>query len=330
MNRSRSQDVGELVRRHLEVQNGNDVTVGDPPNESSPRFRTLRITGKWLVVRVIGAVLLVATGAIHLDLYLTGYRTIPTIGWLFLLQVITAFGLAGMILLTRSRLVSAMGAGFSVSTLGGYLVSLGIGLFGFREVRTADGLLAGLIEVAAIGALGAFALSPIPERGPTAVVNRGSGLVDVLVRNLTACRWAAAASTIAAAAVLGTIFATTGAPSISTVSAEVTVNSSEIHGVSVLTNGQGFTLYRFAPDTPTRSTCYGTCAVYWPPVTGSPKAGAGVAGTLGTIKRSAGVMQVTYDHHPLYSYVGDSAPGQENGNDINLNGGRWYAVTVSG
>ena len=49
--------------------------------------------GQWLALRVIGAGLLFATGAIHLDLYLTGYRTIPTIGWLFLLQVITAFGL---------------------------------------------------------------------------------------------------------------------------------------------------------------------------------------------------------------------------------------------
>ena len=63
----------------------------------------LRIT-HWrsLVLRVIGAGLLVATGAIHLDLYLTGYRTIPTIGWLFLLQIITAFGL-GLIVLPLRR-----------------------------------------------------------------------------------------------------------------------------------------------------------------------------------------------------------------------------------
>jgi len=55
--------------------------------------------------------------AIHLDLYLTGYRSIPTIGWLFLLQVITAFGLAVLMPVTRNRFVAAGGAGFSVSTL---------------------------------------------------------------------------------------------------------------------------------------------------------------------------------------------------------------------
>ena len=69
--------------------------------------------------RVAGAGLLAATGAIHLDLYLTGYRSIPTIGWLFLLQVIAAFGLAVAVLVTGSRLAAAAGALFALSTLGG-------------------------------------------------------------------------------------------------------------------------------------------------------------------------------------------------------------------
>ena len=93
---------------------------------------------------------------------------------------------------------------------------------------------------------------------------------------------------------------------------------------------RGYTLYWFAPDSPTKSTCYGTCAVYWPPVIGSPVAGAGVTGKLGTIKRTGGATQVTYDGHPLYTYVGDSAPGQATGNDINLNGGYWYEMAESG
>ena len=79
-----------------------------------------------------GAGLLAATAAIHLDLYLTGYRSIPTIGWLFLLQVIAAFALAAAVLATAftrgdglmPRLVAAAGAGFAVATLGGYLLSL--------------------------------------------------------------------------------------------------------------------------------------------------------------------------------------------------------------
>ena len=73
---------------------------------------------------IAGAALLVASGAIHLDLYLTGYRTIPTIGPLFLLQVIAAFALAVAIPVTGSSLVAAAGAAFAISTLGGYLLSL--------------------------------------------------------------------------------------------------------------------------------------------------------------------------------------------------------------
>ena len=100
--------------------------------------------------------------------------------------------------------------------------------------------------------------------------------------------------------------------------------------MTVLTNAQGLTLYWFAPDTPTRSTCYGTCAGYWPPMTGTPSAGLGVTGRLATISRSDGTTQVTYNGHPLYTYVGDTAPGQAFGNNLNLNGGLWHEVTVPG
>ena len=110
-----------------------------------------------------GAGLLFATGAIHLDLYLTGYRTIPTIGWLFLLQVIAAFGLGATILVTSSRLVAAAGAGFAVATLGGYLLSLRVSLFGFREVRTTAGIVAGVSRSRRVAVLGAFALRPFPQ-----------------------------------------------------------------------------------------------------------------------------------------------------------------------
>jgi predicted lipoprotein with Yx(FWY)xxD motif len=98
----------------------------------------------------------------------------------------------------------------------------------------------------------------------------------------------------------------------------------------VLTNAGGYTLYWFAPDTPSKSTCYGTCAAYWPPVTGRPIAEPGVTGKLGTIGRTGGGTQVTYDGHPLYTYVGDSVPGQSTGNNINLNGGFWYEMAASG
>src|SRR5262245_51572632 len=108
---------------------------------------------------IAGAALLIASGAIHLDLYLTGYNSIPTIGPLFLLQIIAAFLLAVVIPLTGNRLAYAAGAGFALSTLGGYLLSLKVGLFGFTEVRTAAGIWAGLIDVAAFAVLAAGAVS---------------------------------------------------------------------------------------------------------------------------------------------------------------------------
>jgi predicted lipoprotein with Yx(FWY)xxD motif len=100
--------------------------------------------------------------------------------------------------------------------------------------------------------------------------------------------------------------------------------------VKVLTNAKGFTLYSFVPDTSTKSNCNGGCAAIWPPVKGPATAGSGVTGTLATIKRSDGSTQATYDGHPLYTYVADTAPGQAKGNDINQSGGVWHEVTASG
>jgi predicted lipoprotein with Yx(FWY)xxD motif len=103
-----------------------------------------------------------------------------------------------------------------------------------------------------------------------------------------------------------------------------------IGGVSVVTDARGFTLYSFAPDTATVSKCNGACAQIWPPVSGSASAGQGVTGKLATITRSGGSTQTTYDGHPVYTYTGDSAPGQANGNGLNVNGGVWHEVTASG
>ena len=102
-----------------------------------------------------------------------------------------------------------------------------------------------------------------------------------------------------------------------------------IVGVTVLTSSKGFTLYSFAPDTPTKSNCNGTCAQNWPPVRGLVTA-PGVKGTFGTIKRSDGSVQATFDGHPLYAFVGDTAPGQAKGNGLNAAGGLWHEITTSG
>ena len=108
------------------------------------------------------------------------------------------------------------------------------------------------------------------------------------------------------------------------------LKTTTIGGAKVLTNAKGFTVYWFGPDTASKSNCNGSCAHYWPPVKGPVTAGAGVTGKVGTITRSDGSTQATYNGHPLYTYVSDTAPGQAKGNGLNLSGGVWHEVTVSG
>ena len=109
-----------------------------------------------------------------------------------------------------------------------------------------------------------------------------------------------------------------------------TVTEKTIGSQQVLVDSNGMTLYWFVPDTSTKSNCSGQCATFWPPVKGPVTAGSGVTGTLGTITRSDGTTQATYDGHPLYTFVGDKSPGQATGNGKNLSGGVWWEMTVSG
>jgi len=282
------------------------------------------------VLRVAGAGLLIASGAIHLDLYLTSYRTIPVIGWLFLLQVIAAFGLGLAVLATgrlviASRLAAAAGALFALATLGGYLLSVWTGLFGFTEVRTTAGIIAGVIDVAAFAVLAALALAPVQADGAAATPAGFPARIFPAITRTAATT--AAALAVAALALLGVAVAGAGSPA--PAATGTGLKSATIGGATVLTNARGFTLYFFAPDTPATSRCYGSCAVYWPPVTGAAAAGPGLPGRVGAITRTGGSRQLTYNGHPLYTYIGDSAPGQARGNNLNLNGGLWHEVRVS-
>ena len=144
---------------------------------------------------------------------------------------------------------------------------------------------------------------------------------------------AAAAAVLAACSSSGTSSASGGSGSTSTSSPAATtagsLKTTTIGGATVLTSSTGFTLYSFAPDTSTKSNCNGTCAQNWPPVKG-PATASGVEGTFGTIKRSDGTVQATFDGHPLYAFAGDTAPGQAKGNGLNVNGGLWHEITTSG
>jgi predicted lipoprotein with Yx(FWY)xxD motif len=284
-----------------------------------------------VLLGVAGAGLLFAAGAIHLDLYLTGYRTIPTIGWLFLLQVIAAFALglavlaAGGRAVLAGRVAAAGGAGFALATLGGYLLSVWTGLFGFREVRTTAGVAAGVIEVAAFAVLAALATAPA-RTDAAAPAGFPAQIPPAITRAAAAT---AAALTVAALVLLGVAEAGASPPAPAATSTGTSLRTTVIGGTTVLTNARGFTVYSFAPDTPAASKCYGSCAVYWPPVTGTPATSPGLPGRIGTITRTGGARQLTYNGHPLYTYIGDSTPGQAHGNNLNLNGGLWHEVRVS-
>ena len=140
---------------------------------------------------------------------------------------------------------------------------------------------------------------------------------------------AAAAAILAACSSSGTSAAGGSSTSSPAAVTAGSLKTATIGGATVLTTSKGFTLYSFAPDTSTKSNCNGTCAQNWPPVKG-PATASGVKGTFGTIKRSDGSTQATFDGHPLYTFVGDTAPGQAKGNGLNAAGGLWHEITTSG
>jgi predicted lipoprotein with Yx(FWY)xxD motif len=116
-------------------------------------------------------------------------------------------------------------------------------------------------------------------------------------------------------------------------SSKVTIGLGTTSSGSVLVNDRGRTLYEFTADTPTGSGCNGPCVSVWAPVTigsGQPQAGTGVTGALGVLTRSDGTKQVTIAGHPLYTYTGDTATGQANGQKITSYGGTWYVVAATG
>lgn len=284
-----------------------------------------------LRLQVAGALLLAVSAGIHLELYLTGYRSIPVIGWLFLVQVVVACVLMVTVLLTHSWLAAAASAGFALSTLGAYLLAVWTGLFGFREIRTRAGIAAGLIEVAAFGVLALAAIAIGPPEQADGSMSRTARLVGQVQAALSRVIGIVGAVSVAALVLLAVAEVTSSQPPPpAATSTGAALLVTRIGGVSVLTNAHGLTLYWFAPDSTAASRCTGSCAAYWPPVTGDPQAGRGIPGRFGTIGRPGGGRQVTYDGHPLYTYIGDDGPGQANGNNLDLNGGLWYEMRVSG
>jgi len=147
----------------------------------------------------------------------------------------------------------------------------------------------------------------------------------------------AAAGTVllAAAFTTGPTAASAAAYHSSPAAASATVSLAAVSGIpgEVLVGSKLHTLYLFEADTNGISTCTGACATVWPPdtVTGAPSAGSGVnQALLGTVTRSDGTTQVTYNHHPLYYFAGDTSAGTANGQGLTSFGAAWFVVNASG
>jgi predicted lipoprotein with Yx(FWY)xxD motif len=136
----------------------------------------------------------------------------------------------------------------------------------------------------------------------------------------------AVAAALGASALAGTLVLP-GAAGAATTPTTVTTTHSKTWG-TILTTGNGTTVYRLTTDPKNKSVCSGTCAKIWPPVLlaagQKTPVGHNVSG-LGTITRSNGTHQVTYKGVPLYKFVGDHKAGQATGN-VKDTWGRWWVV----
>ena len=142
----------------------------------------------------------------------------------------------------------------------------------------------------------------------------------LIALTVVACGSASSTST-------GSSGGTTPTSSVATIkTATATVNG---QSVTILTNAQGMTLYYFKPDTASTSACTGSCAGFWPPLvftsSGSPGSASALPGTLSVVTDANG-QQVEYNGHMLYTYSGDKAAGQTNGEGVK---GVWFVATTT-
>ena len=277
-----------------------------------------------LALRLVGALLLVATGAEHLELSLAGsYGHIPTIGTLFVLQAAVSFAIGAVVLVTPLPVAFLGGALFALATLGGYLLSLSVGLFGFHEVVTVAGVAAGLMDIAAFSILGSLGVSgpgPVSLRRPVASLAPRSVVAPVAL----------------AAAVAFVVELALAPPNagVATAAGADLVGAARIprYG-TVLVTAHGHALYLLSARGGAQVPCRGGCLSIWPPLLAAPsvrdpRGGPGVRGTLGLAPRGGG-RQVTYNGYRLYTYAGDAGPGQSNGERIASFGGTWYLVRAA-
>jgi predicted lipoprotein with Yx(FWY)xxD motif len=128
----------------------------------------------------------------------------------------------------------------------------------------------------------------------------------------------------------GSGYASPASATVGRVAAKVATRHTKLG--TVLVDGRGRTLYLFEKDKGAASACYGACAGVWPPLTtGGPATGAGLRqARLGTSRRHDGKVEVTVAGHPLYTYAGDTRPGDVKGQGLDQFGAEWYALAPNG
>lgn len=167
-------------------------------------------------------------------------------------------------------------------------------------------------------------------RAPSRVWALTAGLL--LTGSLAACGSNASSNTDSAGGYGSTSSSTSASPSASgsVASQAATVMTASSDLGTILVDGKGMTLYLFTKDTQGSgtSTCEGPCLAAWPPLLGQPQTGTGAdKALLGTLTRSDGTTQVTYNGWPLYYWAQDSAPGDTTGQGVNK---VWWVLDPAG
>jgi predicted lipoprotein with Yx(FWY)xxD motif len=163
-------------------------------------------------------------------------------------------------------------------------------------------------------------------------VGIGAGLATALL--VAACASGGGSSSSAAPPATGAPAASApAATSAAAGSGSTVITTVTASGVTFLTDGSGKAVYLWMKDSTNSSACSGACVGAWPPVTATgtvTASGSAMSSDLGTITRSDGTKQVTYNGHPLYYFVGDSAPGMAKGQGNPGFGAKWWLVSPAG
>jgi predicted lipoprotein with Yx(FWY)xxD motif len=161
-----------------------------------------------------------------------------------------------------------------------------------------------------------------------------------MVKRMSPARLAAGVGGAAAVAVLAaacssgsSTSSSPGAGSTASGSGSTVITSASSSAGTILTDGSGRALYLWVADSNGKSVCSGACAGAWPPVMASGTVtayGSAKSGDLGSITRSDGSKQVTYNGHPLYYFVGDAGSGTASGQGSDQFGAKWWLVSPAG